>query len=114
MDLSELLIEMVKKQASDLFISVGAPPQIKVEGETFSISKNELTPEDCRTLIYSIMKDDQIRSFEKELELNMALHLPNVGRFRVNVFNQRGEPALVCRYIKNSVPTLASLGLPGP
>ena len=112
MDFTELLIEMVKQQASDLFISVGAPPQIKVEGNTVSLSKVELDSEATRSLVYSMMTEEQMKTFERDLELNMAMHLPKVGRFRVNVFNQRGEPAVVFRYIKDKIPSISTLGLP--
>jgi len=112
MELTPLLLELIELQGSDLFISQGAPPVIKVEGESQPIGDAELSSQETHQLAYSIMNDDQIKTFEQEMELNMALHLPDAGRFRVNVFRQRGEIALVIRYIKSSIPTLRTLGLP--
>ncbi len=106
MDLTAILAHMVNKQASDLFISVGAAPTIKIEGHATPISSDLITPQQAQQLIYSIMDDEQSKCFESTLELNMGLNLPNVGRFRINVYRQRGEPALVARYIKSKVPSI--------
>jgi len=110
--LAEFLVEMVNKQASDLFISVGAPPMINVEGEMCALNNNAVDEDSARALVYSIMNDEQVKTFENELELNMALQVPNAGRFRVNLFYQRGAPAAVCRYIKDQLPSVAELNLP--
>jgi len=88
---------MVNKQASDLFISVGAPPMINVEGEMSALNNNVVDEESARALVYSIMNEEQVKTYENELELNMALQVPNAGRFRVNLFYQRAAPAAVCR-----------------
>lgn len=112
MDLTTLLVKVIEIKGSDLFISADAPPQIKVEGKTVSVGKKALTAQETHQLAYSIMNDEQIKTFERELELNIALHLPNAGRFRVNVFSQRGEMALVARYIKSEIPSISKLGLP--
>jgi twitching motility protein PilU len=112
MELTSLLVKVIELKGSDLFISAGAPPQIKVEGKTVSIGKKDLSAQETHQLAYSIMSDEQTKTFEHDLELNIALHLPNAGRFRVNVFKQRGEMALVARYIKSEIPTISKLGLP--
>jgi twitching motility protein PilU len=112
MDISTYLKFMVDHNASDLFFSAGAPVNIKVEGETRAIGDKTLTPSDVRQLTYSIMNDDQVTTFESRLELNMAFSVANLGRFRVNVFRQRGDIAMVIRYIKSKIPSIESLGLP--
>jgi len=111
-ELAEYLVEMVKKQASDLFISVGAPAMINVEGAMSALDDNVLDEESARALVYSVLNDEQVKTFKKELELNMALQVPNAGRFRVNLFYQRGAPAAVCRYIRDKILSVSQLGLP--
>jgi twitching motility protein PilU len=112
MDLTTLLIKVIELKGSDLFISAGAPPQIKVEGEMVAVGKIPLDSQQTHQLAYSIMNDEQMKTFERDLELNIALNLQNAGRFRVNVFSQRGEIALVARYIKSDIPSISKLGLP--
>ena len=112
MDLTPLLLKVIELKGSDLFISAGAPAQIKVEGKIDSIGKKQLDGHQTHQLAYSIMNDKQMKAFEHDFELNMALNLQDAGRFRVNVFRQRGEIALVARYIKNDIPTIRKLGLP--
>ena len=112
MEISNYLKFMVEHNASDLFFSVGAPVNIKIEGETSSIGDKNLTSSDIRQLAYSIMNDDQVTTFESRLELNMAFSVANMGRFRVNVFRQRGDTAMVIRYIKSKIPSIEALGLP--
>lgn len=112
MEISDYLALMVKHNASDLFFSVGAPVNIKVQGTTRPVSGDSLTGKDVHQLAYSVMNDDQIVRYESTLEMNMALSFANLGRFRINVYRQRGEPAMVIRYIQSSIPTIESLGLP--
>lgn len=112
MELASLLTEMVKNNASDLFISVGAPPIIKVEGRSRVLTDQPLDQTAVHNLCYSVTNDEQAATYDRELELNMAHELKNVGRFRINLFRQRGEPALVARFVKNKIPSLNSLGLP--
>ena len=112
MGLSEYLVEMVDQQASDLFISVGAPPMVNVEGKMSALGNKVVDEESARALVYSVLSDKQVKTYEKELELNMALEVPDAGRFRVNLFYQRGAPAAVCRHIKDQMPSVAELGLP--
>jgi twitching motility protein PilU len=112
MDLTTLLIKVIELKGSDLFISADAPPQIKVEGKMVAVGKTPLDAQQTHQLAYSIMNDEQMKTFERDLELNIALSLPNAGRFRINVFSQRGEMALVARYIKSDIPSISKLGLP--
>lgn len=112
MDLTTLLIKVIELKGSDLFISADAPPQIKVEGKMVAVGKTPLDAQQTHQLAYSIMNDEQTKTFERDLELNIALSLPNAGRFRINVFSQRGEMALVARYIKSDIPSISKLGLP--
>jgi len=114
MDLTSLLSDAVQQHASDVFISVNAPPLVKVDGIMRPINADAPpldVPENQR-LIHSILNDRETVDFEQTYELNKSLHVPSVGRFRVNVFRQRGEPALVARHIKDKIPSIKSLGLP--
>ena len=112
MDITTYLKSMVDNDASDLFFSAGAPVNIKIQGITRPADKDPLTSMDVKKLAYSIMNDDQIATYEGTLELNMAISVKNLGRFRVNVYRQRGETAMVIRYIKSKIPSISSLGLP--
>lgn len=112
MDMIELLGTMVINQASDLFISVDSPPLIKVEGKIRPTREERLTSEENHKLIYSILQEKDVAEFKANHELNIALKLERIGRFRVNVFQQMGEPAMVVRYIKKKIPSIEDLGLP--
>lgn len=112
-DFAPLLTELVNQGGSDLYLSVGAAPMIKVEGRMRPIDGIEpLSSQDAHQLCYAMMNDEQRKSFEATQELNMALRLGDVGRFRINVFRQQTEPALVARYIKAEIPSFETLGLP--
>lgn len=112
MDITPYLKLMVDKEASDLFFYVGAPVHIKIDGVVRAVGNKPLTTGQPREIAYSVMKDDQIKSFESEWELNFAIPLAGVGRFRANVFKQRGEVSMVVRYIKGDIPQVEELGLP--
>lgn len=112
MEISNYLAVMVEHNASDIFFSAGAPANIKIEGDTRALGENILSGKDVRQLAYSMMNDEQIVCFETDLELNMAVSFTNMGRFRINVYRQRGETAMVVRYIKSKIPSIESLGLP--
>ena len=103
---------MVEKKASDLFFTSYAPVKIKIEGQIFPVNKQILTPEMVKQAAYGLMNAEQIEYFEEELEIDFAISEPGLGRFRVNVFHQRGYPAIVLRYITADMPRLDSLGLP--
>ncbi|TQV89852.1 PilT/PilU family type 4a pilus ATPase [Aliikangiella coralliicola] len=112
MDLIELLGSMVVNQASDLFISVDSPPLIKVEGKMRPVREEPLNSDENHKLIYSILKEKDVAEFKAKRELNISLKLDRIGRFRINVFQQCGEPAMVIRYIKKKIPSIDELGLP--
>jgi len=112
MNLSEWLVDMVSKQASDLFITVDAPPMINVEGRMSALNEQVIDSDAAQALIHSILDPQQIEAFQRDLELNIALQVPEAGRFRVNLFYQRGAPAAVCRFIKSKILSVAELGLP--
>jgi twitching motility protein PilU len=103
---------MVKVGASDLFLSVGALPTAKVEGRMVALDTEPLQPGVVRTMAYSVMTESQIRLFESTLECDLAVSVGGLGRFRFNVFPQRGEVSAVVRLVKQELPTLASLQLP--
>ena len=112
MDLMPYLALMAQKQASDLFMSVGAPPCIKIDGVTSAIVEQRLTTADVSAMALSVMSDRQQRDFSADWEMNLALGIEGVGRFRINVYRQRGEPALAVRYITDRIPTIDELHLP--
>lgn len=103
---------MVDKGASDLFFSVGAIPHIKIEGIISPIGQVPLKSQQMTEIVLSIMNDDQQKEFEAKMELNSAISIQGVGRFRVNVFRQRGDVAMVIRYIQGEIPSLEELNLP--
>ncbi len=103
---------MVEKKASDLFFTANAPVKIKIEGQIFPANKNVLTPEIVRQTAFALMNADQRQRFQREHEVDFAISEPGLGRFRVNIFMQRGYPAIVLRYITADMPRLESLGLP--
>lgn len=112
MEITELLQQLAQRQGSDLYLSTGARPRMKVEGKMVEIDDDAITPSRMRAMARAVMSAEQIAQFERELELNMALPLPDVGRFRVNVFRQRGEMAMVLRYVRNDIPSIEALQLP--
>jgi twitching motility protein PilU len=103
---------MVEKKASDLFFTSNAPIKIKIEGQILPVNKQVLTPETVRQTAFALMSAEQREHFIKEFELDFAISEPGLGRFRVNVFMQRGFPAMVLRYITADMPRLDTLGLP--
>ena len=103
---------MVEKKASDLFFTSNAPIKIKIEGQILPVNKQVLTPETVRQTAFALMSAAQREHFLNEWELDFAVSEPGLGRFRVNVFMQRGYPAMVMRYITADMPRLDSLGLP--
>ncbi len=110
--LSELLKSMLDKGASDLFITVGSPPAIKVNGEMTMFNAKPISRDQADEILRSAMNEKQQSEFRETSECNFAIPLDGVGRFRVNAFVQRGSVGLVARHIKTEVPTLAGLGLP--
>ncbi|MCG8103742.1 MAG: PilT/PilU family type 4a pilus ATPase [Candidatus Thiodiazotropha endolucinida] len=112
MDIVPYLKLMVQKNGSDLFFSTGAAPHLKTEGETRPIGSSPMQSGQVRKLAYGIMNDDQIKEYEATFECNLAISVNNLGRFRVNVYKQRGDAAMVIRYIKGVIPPVEKLNLP--
>ncbi|TDJ17222.1 MAG: PilT/PilU family type 4a pilus ATPase [Gammaproteobacteria bacterium] len=108
----DLLKLLKQKNGSDLFITVGFPPAMKIDGKVTPVSKQPLTPENAKALTYCIMNDRQLKEYEATKECNFAIAPPGVGRFRCNSFIQQSHPGLVMRTITTEIPTLDSLGLP--
>jgi len=112
MYLDRLFKLMADKQASDLYISCGAPINIKVNGNVAPVSSQTMDVETVRRIAYDLMTKEQAREFENEREMNLS-HLDKaIGNFRINIFRQRGSIALVIRYVRNSVPAFEALKLP--
>jgi twitching motility protein PilU len=111
-DISPILKFMLDKGGSDLFFSTGAAIHIEVEGETLPINAQIMAPGMIKEIAYSLMSADQVMEFESTLECNFAISKKDVGRFRVNVFRQRGEVGMVIRHIKTDIPSIEALGLP--
>ncbi len=113
MDITPYLQLLRDKQGSDLFFTVGSPVKVKIEGTMNSVGKTQLSGEVVRAAAYGIMNEKQIASFEETMECDFAIALPDMSaRFRVNVFRQRGEVAMVLRRIPAEIPTIEELGLP--
>jgi len=113
MDIAPYLKLMVEKSASDLFFTVGAPVKIKIEGQITSVGKTELSADLSKAAAYGIMNDKQRDDFEKTMECDFAIAMPDgSARFRVNVFRQRGTAAMVLRRIPAEIPTIEELGVP--
>ena len=107
-----LLHAMIKKKGSDLFITADAAPCIKLDNQITPLSDQSLTAEQVRVLVRSIMNDRHLKDFEANLECNFSISLPEVARFRVNVFTQRECAGMVLRHIPTDIPKFKGLGLP--
>lgn len=103
---------LVKHDGSDLYLSTGAPPSAKFNGELKPLAKQPLPPGVVKKLAYELMNEQQIQDFEHKPEMNLALSEAGVGRFRINIFKQRNEISMVIRNIKMDIPNLNDLGLP--
>jgi len=103
---------MAEKQASDIFITAGAPIHIKIQGNTMPINQQIMEPPMIKRMIYEMIQPDQIQRIEQEKELNLSFGRRDLGNFRVNVFWQRNSVAIVVRYIQGDIPSIENLGLP--
>lgn len=112
MDISELLAFSVKNKASDLHLSAGLPPMIRVHGDVRRINLPPLEHKDVHSMIYDIMNDGQRKSYEEHLECDFSFEIPGLARFRVNAFNQDRGAAAVLRTIPSTVLTLEQLNAP--
>jgi len=111
-DFSSFLKLMVAKKASDLFITAGVPPSMKVHGRIAPITETPLTPQQSRDLVLNVMTPAQREEFEKTHECNFAISMQGVGRFRVSCFYQRNQVGMVLRRIETQIPTFEELHLP--
>jgi twitching motility protein PilU len=103
---------MSEKKASDIFLSVGSPINIKINGVAMPVNQTVLNADAVKTLLYEVLNEHQISEYEKEMELNTAFSLEGVGAFRISAFRQKGSPAVVVRFIPGDVPKFDTLGLP--
>ena len=108
----QLLTMMVQKKGSDLFITAGFPPAIKIDGRVTPATTQVLTPQHTLELARAIMNDRQAADFEATKECNFAINPAGIGRFRVNAFIQQARAGLVLRTINTKIPTLEELNLP--
>ena len=111
-NLRELLEEMVRQDASDMYITVDSPPMYRVEGVTSPWGEQKYSPEETETMAMALMSETQKRYFIRRWEMNLSISYPNLGRFRVNILRQRGYLGLVFRSIKIHIRTIEDLGLP--
>lgn len=109
----EQMLRVAKEnQASDLHITVGVPPKMRVNGHLITMDYDWLRPADTRTLVEEIMNSDQLRKFDEDGEHDMSFSIPQMGRFRLNAFKQRNSVAMAIRIVGTQVPTAEELGLP--
>jgi twitching motility protein PilT len=111
-NLQQLLKAMVDKGASDLHLSTGSPPQLRIDGDLVPLRVNPLSPVETKQLCYSILTDAQKMKFEEEQELDLSFGVKNLCRFRANVFQQKGAVGAVFRTIPFKIRTFAELNLP--
>ncbi|MCX8073113.1 MAG: PilT/PilU family type 4a pilus ATPase [Candidatus Binatia bacterium] len=111
-DIRELLAEMVARNASDLYLTADSPPMFRVEGFNQPYGTTPLTSREVELLAHSLMSERQRAQFDEKLEMNLAIASDRLGRFRINVYRQRGVVGVVIRQIKTRIPTLDELGLP--
>jgi twitching motility protein PilU len=112
MNVQPLFKLMVEKKASDLFFTCFSPVKIKIDGKIMPVNKLELTPKMVKQAAMELLNEDQFDEFTREMEIDFALSKPKLGRFRVNIFHQRGNIAMVLRYISAELPSLEELNMP--
>ena len=110
--LYELTLKLLDLKGSDMFITAGSPPALKVDQDIRRIGEQKLTPQQTTLLVRSIMNDRQVREFDQHHDINFSLNFPDVARFRVSAFIQRGSPGMVLRLIQQRIPTIDELNLP--
>ncbi len=110
--IDDLLRLLVEWKGSDLHMTVGVPPVIRVDGQLQPTPYERLNPQDAQRILYDILTDEQIQRFESTLELDFSYQVPRVARFRVNIFKERGNLAAAFRRIPQQIPTMEELGLP--
>jgi twitching motility protein PilU len=110
--LYELTLKLLELKGSDIFITAGSPPALKINQELRRVSNQNLTPQQAGLIVRSIMNDRQAREFDSRHEINFSLNFPDVARFRVSAFMQRGSAGMVLRLIQQRIPTIDELNLP--
>src|SRR6185436_437853 len=110
--MKRLLQLMAEKNASDIYLSVGAPINIKISGNAVPVNQTILNADAVRQLLYEILTEKQMRQYEDEWELNTGYIFEGVGNYRISAFQQKGTPAVVVRYIPSSIPPIDTLDLP--
>ena len=110
--MKRLFTLMAEKKASDIFLSVGSPINIKINGVAMPVNQAIMTGDTVKQLLYEVLTERQIKEYEEEMELNTALPIEGVGSFRISALRQKGSPAVVVRYIPSSIPSIDSLGVP--
>ena len=111
--IEELLRVMIERRASDLHISAGSPPRIRIDGILVPTEHEVLDAETSQKLVYSILDENQVAEFERNLELDMSFGIAGIGRFRTNVYMQRGAVGAAIRVIPYEIASFEELGLPG-
>ena len=111
-DLERLLDTVVERGASDLLLTVGAPATLKIEGSLRPLDDKVLTQEQVAALAAAAMTPEQQKEYQSRHEMNLALETSGAGRFRVNIYRQRGKDAIAMRYLPNKIPSLRELNLP--
>ena len=112
LDIRQLLKVMVERDASDLYLTADLPPNYRIQGVVQPVGDAPLTNDHLEALSLAIMREKQRREFEDAMEMNLALYYPDMGRFRVNLFRQRGNVGIVIRQIKVEITSIDTLGLP--
>ena len=112
MNVKPLFKLMVDKKASDLFFTTHAPVMIKIDGKIVPVNQMELSPKMVRQAALELMNETQLEKFTRDLEIDFAISEPGLGRFRVNIFHQRGNVGMVMRFITPDLPNLDDLGMP--
>jgi len=112
LSIKQLLMVMNKQDASDLYITAGMPPSYRINGSIYPLKQPPLTASQCEKLAIGSMTERQRAAFAAEYEMNLALSYDDIGRFRVNIFRQRGHVGMVIRKVKLEIPTLDGLGMP--
>ena len=112
MDIVTILKAVVKHDASDLFITAGRPPSLKVNGHLATLTQTPLSESEARDLVISTMNDEQKKAFERDKECNYGIDTASAGRFRVSALFQRNKVAMVLRRIKDTIPTIEELRVP--
>jgi len=111
-EIEKLLAHMAQQQASDIILKVGSAPLLRIHGDLMPSKLEAVNPDDIKTYIAAVATPSQWQKFQEELELDFAYTLPGTGRFRVNIFQQRGSLSMVFRLVPERIPSLDELGFP--